>query len=165
MPATIQKKEAITPQEVRQILGIDNREIVNLCRSANITPKKNINGQIYFSKKEFEVLKKINNEKKSTSLAVTEQRTVITNLMTKLENIEQNITKNITDSVAKTIDEKLDGMDEVVVELIRCKTENENLRQKINELNKENYYLKNTLNSYKPLALGLYVKREDDFLM
>ena len=81
--------------------------------------------------------------------------------MTKLESIENNITS----SVAKTIDEKLEGMDEVVVELISCKTENERLRQKINELNKENYQLKNTINSYKPLALGLYVKREDDFLI
>lgn len=165
MPVIAQKKDAVTPQEVRSMLGIDNREIVNLCKQANITPKKNVNGQIYFSKKEFETLKKYNSERKSTALAVTEQKAVIDNLMTKLDFIEQSITKNITDSVAKTLDEKLDGMDEVVVELIRCKTENENLRQKINELNKENYHLKNTLNSFRPLALGLYMKREDDFLM
>lgn len=160
MQIIAQKKDTITPQEVRTMLGVDNREIVNLCRQANITPKKNINGQIYFSKKEFEVLKNTNSKKK-TSLAITEQKTVVNNLMTRLNDIE----KNIRETVAKTIDEKLEGMDEVVVELIRSKTENENLRQKINELNKENYYLKNTLNSYKPLILGLYVKREDDFLM
>lgn len=161
MPVFAQKEETITPQEVRDALGVDNREIVNLCRKANITPKKNINGQICFSKKELETLKRVNTESKSTALAISEQKAVINNLMTKLDNIE----KNITTSITKTLDEKLDGMDEVVVELIRCKTENENLKQKINELNKENYYLKNTLNSYKPLALGLYIKREEDFLM
>ena len=51
------------------------------------------------------------------------------------------------------------GMDEVVVELVRCKTENETLRYKMNELNKELYYLKNELNSYKNLGFGLYVKK------
>ena len=70
--------------------------------------------------------------------------------------------KNITDSMSKIIDEKLDGMDEVVIELIRCKTENETLRQKINELNKENYHLKNTVKSYKSVGLGLYIKKAND---
>ena len=161
MPGILQKNDNITPQEVRSNLGVDNREIVNLCKLAKISPKKNLNGQIYFSKKEYETLKKVKKQQQTTALTTAEQNTVITNLMTKLESIENNITS----SVAKTIDEKLEGMDEVVVELISCKTENERLRQKINELNKENYQLKNTINSYKPLALGLYVKREDDFLI
>ena len=161
MPAILNKNDNITPQEVRNTLGIDNREIVNLCKLAKISPKKNFNGQIYFSKKEFEALKRAKQQQKSTALTVAEQNTVITNLMTRLESIEHNI----TNSVAKTIDEKLEGMDEVVVELISCKTENERLRQKINELNKENYQLKNTINSYKPLALGLYVKRDDEFMI
>jgi predicted RNase H-like nuclease (RuvC/YqgF family) len=161
MPEIAQKDTRLTPQEVRTLLGIDNREIVNLCRKAKITPKKNINGQICFSRKEFEALKQADKESKSTAISVSEQKTVISNLMVKLETIE----KNITSSITKTIDEKLDGMDEVVVELIRCKTENENLKQKINDLNKENYYLKNTLNSYKHMAFGLYVKRDDDFLI
>ena len=56
--------------------------------------------------------------------------------------------------------EKLEGMDEVVVELIRCKTDNETLKQKIIDLNKELYQLKNDLNSYKPIGLGLYKKKE-----
>ena len=50
------------------------------------------------------------------------------------------------------------GMDEVVVELIRCKTDNETLRQKIVELNKEVYQLKNDMNSFRPLGMGLYIK-------
>lgn len=60
----------------------------------------------------------------------------------------------------KLLIEKLEGMDEVVVELIRCKTDNETLRQKIIDLNKEIYQLKNDLNCYKPIGLGLYKKKE-----
>ena len=51
-------------------------------------------------------------------------------------------------------------MDDVVVELIRCKTDNETLKQKIVDLNKEVYQLKNELNSYRPVALGFYKKKE-----
>ena len=53
-------------------------------------------------------------------------------------------------------------MDEVVVELVRCKTENETLRYKINELNKEVYNIKNELSLYKPIGLGFYVKKSVD---
>ena len=58
--------------------------------------------------------------------------------------------------------EKLDGLDEVIVELIKAKTENETLRQKINELNKENFALKTENSSFKPVGLGLYVKKSTD---
>ena len=66
----------------------------------------------------------------------------------------------LSSKISKVIDEKLEGMDEVVVELIRCKTDNETLRQKIIDLNKEIYRLKNDLNSYKPVGLGFYKKKE-----
>jgi cell division septum initiation protein DivIVA len=51
-------------------------------------------------------------------------------------------------------------MDDVVVELIRCKTDNETLKQKIVDLNKEIYQLKNEVNSYKSVGFGLYRKKE-----
>ena len=51
-------------------------------------------------------------------------------------------------------------MDEVVVELIRCKTENETLRFKMNELEKLNYSLKNQLAAYKNIGFNIYVKKE-----
>jgi len=46
--------------------------------------------------------------------------------------------------------------------LVRCKTENENLKNKVNELNKENFKLKNILNSFKPLVAGFYIKKEEE---
>ena len=64
--------------------------------------------------------------------------------------------------MSELLSEKMDGFDEIIVELIRAKTENENLRHKLNELSKENFYLKNNLTSYKPLGFGLYTKKQID---
>ncbi len=159
MPVQEQKKTILSPQEVRDILKTDNREIVRLCKKASIIPRKDDKGQTYFSYNEVQNLKTIKGSSpKNTALARQDSQKVVGSLLSTLESME----KNITDSMSKLIDEKLDGMDEVVVELIRCKTENETLRQKLNELNKENYHLKNTVKSYKPIGLGLYVKKVDD---
>lgn len=155
------EKTVLTPQEVRNILKTDNKEIVKLCKKASIVPKKDQNGQTYFSYNEVQNLKNLQGTPVAgTALAQADSQKVVANLLSTLELME----KNITDSMTKVIDDKLDGMDEVVVELIRCKTENETLRQKINELNKENYHLKNTVKSYKSVGLGFYIKKAtDDF--
>lgn len=156
-----QEKTILSPQEVRNILKTDNREIVRLCKKASIVPRKDKNGQTYFSYNEVQNLKTIQETpEKSTAITQADSQKVVGNLLSTLETME----KNITSSMSKIIDEKLDGMDEVVVELIRCKTENETLRQKINELNKENYHLKNTVKSYKSVGLGFFIKKvNDDF--
>lgn len=161
MPVIEEEKTVLTPQEVRNILKTDNREIIRLCKKAAIVPRKDKTGQTYFSYNEVQNLKNLQESSvKSTALTQADSQKVVGNLLSTLEAME----KNITDSMSKIIDEKLDGMDEVVVELIRCKTENETLRQKINELNKENYHLKNTVKSYSPIGLGLYIKKaSDDF--
>lgn len=151
-----QPKKTLSPQDVRNILKTDNDEIIKLCKRASIIPKKNNNGQTYFSYEEVKNLKSA--KESSTAVAQVDSQQVVSNLMSTLESLE----KNITDSMSKLIDEKLDGMDEVVVELIRCKTENETLRQKLNELNKENYHLKNSVKSYKSIGFGLYVKKANN---
>lgn len=159
MPVIEEKGNVLSPQEVRNILKTDNREIIQLCKKASIVPRKDKKGQTYFSYDEVQNLKSLQeNSSKSTKLAQVDSQKVVGNLLSTLEAME----KNITDSMSKIIDEKLDGMDEVVVELIRCKTENESLRQKLNELNKENYHLKNTVKGYKSVGLGFYVKRAND---
>lgn len=159
MPVTEQEKTVLSPQEVRNILKTDNREIVKLCKKASIIPKKDKNGQTYFSYDEVKNLRTLQGtSEKGTAITPAQSNKVVGNLLSTLERME----KNITDTMSKVIDEKLDGMDEVVVELIRCKTENETLRQKINELNKENYHLKNTLKSYKSVGLGLYIRKAND---
>ena len=152
------KEKILSPQEVRAILNTDNKEIVELCKRASIMPRKNSKGHTYFSYDEVKNLRKVQAQKKVTNPIVTsvqKQPTAIQNILTSLKEMENNL----SDRIAKVIDEKLEGMDEVVVELIRCKTDNETLRQKIVDLNKELYQLKNELNTYKPVAMGFYVKK------
>lgn len=173
--------KVLLPNDVRKLLNADNREIVELCRKTSVTPKKDQRGQIYFSVDE---VKKLRNAKSSivaemskrelekkrianpnggktmTLPAMTKpnSQAVVNDLLETLNKMENNITSSMT----KLIDEKLEGMDDVVLELVRCKTENENLKNKVNELNKENFKLKNALNSFKPLICGFFIKKEED---
>ena len=175
------KVEKLTPKMVRRLLGIDNKEIADLCRQISLIPKRDEKGQTYFSKEDVDVLQKIkqlhassaasvpiNNvvnykpqaiQKIPDSYTVTTENPEAQNIINAFAGIE----KKLIGRIAKVIDEKLDGMDEVVVELIRCKTENESLRQKINELNKLVYSLKNESNSYKPIGFNLYFRQNSDF--
>lgn len=153
------KGKALSPQEVRSILKADNREIVELCKRASILPRKNSKGQTYFSYDEVKNLRKVQAMKGAAmppAKTVDKQQPVMMNILSSLKDMENTI----SDKISKIIDEKLEGMDEVVVELIRCKTDNETLRQKIIDLNKEIYQLKNDLNSYKSVGLGFYKKKE-----
>ena len=158
------KEKTLSPQEVRAILNTDNKEIVELCKKASIMPRKNSKGMTYFSYEEVKNLRKVQAMKNSSSAPVSASNAVVsTQGTTAIQNILSSIKSmetTLSDRIAKVIDEKLEGMDEVVVELIRCKTDNETLRQKIVDLNKEVYQLKNRLSSYKSVGLGLYVKKE-----
>ena len=152
------KGKILSPQEVRNILKADNKEIVELCKRASILPKKNSKGQTYFSYEEVKNLRKVQAMKGVTKPVVQtgEKPSAMLSILSSLREMENKLSNKI----AKVIDEKLEGMDEVVVELIRCKTDNETLRQKIIDLNKEIYQLKNDLHSYKPVGLGFYKKKE-----
>lgn len=161
-------ERTLTPQEVRTILKADNKEIVDLCRKASIRPRKNSKGHTYFSYDEVKNLRRVQAKVKdavSTAVSVPAgvgggsiqgNSAALRNILTTLQDLEVKLSNKI----ASVIDEKLEGMDDVVVELIRCKTDNETLKQKIVDLNKEVYQLKNELNSYKPVALGFYKKKE-----
>lgn len=159
-------ERTLTPQEVRTILKADNKEIVDLCKKASIRPRKNAKGHTYFSYDEVKNLRKIQAKVKdavSTAVSVPvggsslqSNSAAVRSILTSLQDLESRLSNKI----ASVIDEKLEGMDDVVVELIRCKTDNETLKQKIVDLNKEVYQLKNELNSYKPVGLGFYKKKE-----
>ena len=160
--------KVLLPNDVRKLLNIDNKEIVELCKKTSVSPKKDSRGQIYFSVDE---VKKLRNAKSSVVAEMNEKKKVALPVMTKpdsqvvvngLLDTLNKMENNITTSMTKIIDEKLEGMDDVVLELVRCKTENENLKNKVNELNKENFKLKNVLNSFKPLMCGFYIKKEED---
>lgn len=156
------KERTLTPQEVRAILNTDNKEIVELCKKASIMPRKNNRGMTYFSYEEVKNLRKVQamKNKVTNPVAVKQESSTQMSAMNSILSSLKNMEDKLSDKIAQVIDEKLEGMDEVVVELIRCKTDNETLRQKIVDLNKEVYQLKNKLNSYKPVGLGFYVKKE-----
>lgn len=101
-------------------------------------------------------------QKKSQASAAAAIDRICTSLASMENNLLGKISKLVDEKLGAKLDEKLDGMDEVVVELVRCKTENETLRYKMNELNKEVYNLKNELSKYKPFGFGLYVKKNGE---
>ena len=162
--------KVLLPNDVRKLLNIDNKEIVELCKKTSVNPRKDSKGQIYFSVEE---VKKLKNAKTSIVSEMSERKSALSliskpNSQMVVNNLLDTLTKmenNITSSMTKLIDEKLEGMDDVVLELVRCKTENENLKNKVNELNKENFKLKNILNSFKPLVGGLYLKKEEENIL
>jgi len=159
------QEKTLSPQEVRAILNTDNKEIIELCKQASIMPRKNNKGITYFSYEEVKNLRRIQALKNASANhidapAVQTTGTAATTGFQSILSSIKSMENSLSDKIAKVIDEKLEGMDEVVVELIRCKTDNETLRQKIVDLNKEVYQLKNRLNCYKPVGLGLYVKKD-----
>ena len=158
MGASEVNENVLSPQDVRKILDSDNMEIVKLCKKADVSPRKTDDGKTYFSLEDVRTLKQIKDALYPESPAISRNASqlVVDSLIKSLRRMENSI----TDSVTKVLDEKLEGMDEVVVELIRCKTENENLRAQVEELNRENYSLRKENVSYKPFIFGLYTKEE-----
>ena len=49
--------KVLLPNDVRRLLNIDNKEIVELCKKTSVNPKKNKLGQVYFSIDEVKRLK------------------------------------------------------------------------------------------------------------
>lgn len=168
--------------QIKRILNTDISELKDLCKTACLRPKKDKMGSIYFSKDDVEVLQKLKNLNskidsiENNTQEAKEEANIVpvevhaesyplekseNNLqIAALERTLANLENNIVDKITSVLSEKMDGLDEVVVDLIRAKTENETLRQRINELNKENFSLKSENASYKPLILGFYKKEE-----
>ncbi len=211
-PQTADREEMISAVRVQQILNSNVVEVQNLCRKASLRPRKDELGNVYFSRSDVDVLKKVKELYEHTKLiqemktkqepaptvpAVTPapstsqnllarakarlrsevaapnpQREKPTQFMTQPQNTDvivsklynglSKLEKNIITQMNDLLSEKMDGLDEVILELIRSKTENETLRQRLNDLNKENFALKNEVANYKPVALGFYVKKGGD---
>lgn len=199
------REEIISALKAQEMLNSNISELESLCRKTSLRPRKDEFGNVYFSKNDVDILKKVkelysNSQKLAERKEVKEarpenifararakvreeiQEIQEVNEMRKPEIVElpatiedrKEETRQLTTSAVEValnrleetiltkmedlLSEKMDGLDEVILELIRSKTENENLRQKLNELNKENYSLKKEVNSYKPFGFGLYVK-------
>lgn len=198
--------EIISAMKAQELLDTNMTEIETLCEKTNLKPKRDEFGNLYFTKGDVEILKKVKNlfsakkaqairEKtfmsEETSALIANQKSLINarkqvqaeigemtrrqqmvshaprpvntqgTALAKIESSLSRVEENIISKMNALLSEKMDGLDEVIMELIRAKTENESLREKINNLNKENYALKSEVNSYKPFALGLYVKNNN----
>ncbi len=71
-----------------------------------------------------------------------------------------NARNDILSEVARLMDDKLAGLDEVIVELIRCKSENDALRQKAAALSERNETLEYEIGCFKSTGFGFYRKVE-----
>jgi len=110
--------------------------------------------------KKINFLEKAKVRTKTDSITALAKAHPATQLAHKLETLENNLISKMSEILS----EKMDGFDEIIVELIRAKTENENLRQQVNSLNKQVYILKGELASFNPVAFGFYTKKETDSL-
>jgi len=173
----LKSDKTFSPDEVKRILNIDNHEIQRLCREVCISPKKDaLTGKTFFLRNDVEILKKIKELHNKSQQVMDKHQSAIPSAMmaprhitkpdflekANFEALVENIisaNSTIIDKISDLIDEKLDGIDEVVVELIKCKSDNERLKEKVNQLTKDNYKLKNELESYKSIGFGLFVKK------
>jgi hypothetical protein len=84
-----------------------------------------------------------------------------TNGKTSLAYLVESIASSrdtILQEMSRLLDDRLAGLDEVVVELIRCKTENESLRQKLATALKDKEKVQDELNRFKPVQFGFFKK-------
>lgn len=184
---TKQNKNGILyPNDVRQILETDNDEIKRLCKQVKVYPKKDhLTGKTFFMKDDVEFLKRIKelhergqklldnkdhrlqspveNPINKVPSAILDGSALIKEFQNALEKVISN-QNNMVEKIQTSLDDKLEGMDEVVVELIQCKTENENLRMKLNQLTKENYDLRGEIELFRPVGFGLYTKNKNNSL-
>lgn len=69
---------------------------------------------------------------------------------------------SIVKELSANFEEKLEKLDDAILELISCKTENERLKAKIDNLTRENYRLKKENKSFKQVVPGFYVKTKPE---
>lgn len=79
------------------------------------------------------------------------------NITVMVEAVSQ-VKEGILKDLSRLLDDKLSGLDEVVVELIRCKSENDSLKKKLDEAVRSKEALEYELSRFKPVQFGFYRK-------
>lgn len=79
------------------------------------------------------------------------------NLAVMVETVSQ-VKEGILKDLSRLLDDKLSGLDEVVVELIRCKSENDSLKKRLEEAQRGRESLERELASFRPVQFGFYKK-------
>lgn len=148
----------LSPSEVRDILNADNEEIISLCKRASIVPKRNNRGLTYFSYNDVKRLQEVKNMK--NNLVRITPNAVVDRIMSSFSQMEEKISNNILDTLDKKLEEKMQGVEGMAAELIKVQTENEKLKNKIIELNRENVHMKMELEKFEKIGFGFYKKYE-----
>jgi len=76
---------------------------------------------------------------------------------TMVETVSQ-VKDSILKDMSRMLDDKLTGLDDVVVELIRCKSENDSLRRKLDDLQGKLVDMEEELTCFVPIQFGFYRK-------
>jgi len=175
---TLQERHGIVSAvDVKRILNTDNEEIKNLCKQLKVFPKRDKRtGKAFFMKEDVDFLMRMKSLHEQSQVSEPESKISQAYMSARRANIQDNTgllianefkglvekvmanQDKLLERMQNTLESKLDGLDEVVVELIQAKTENESLRIKLNQMTKENYELKNNLEAFKPVGFGFYVK-------
>lgn len=79
-----------------------------------------------------------------------------------LINALMHTQNHIVQELTEVFDRRFEKFDEIVMDLIRCKTENERLKNKVDNLTRDNYKLKKDVECYKSIIPGIYIKKESD---
>lgn len=87
---------------------------------------------------------------------------VINNEAMQMINALMHTQNHIVQELTDVFDKRLEKFDEIILDLIRCKTENERLKQKVDNLTRDNYKYKKDVESFRSVIPGLYIKKELD---
>ncbi len=167
-----------------ELLHTEEAKILNLCNRLGIHPHRNERtGHLFFGIKDVETLQKAFEDEKlglaprsaeSTALqtgpqltparggyasaqrSVALSRADLSGIVESVSNAKEEILRDLS----QLLDDKLSGLDEVVVELIRSKSENDSLRDEIKRLEESREQLRAELDKFKPAAFGFYRKED-----
>ena len=147
------KETTLSPHEVREILNSDNKEIIRLCKLAAITPRQNSRGYTFFSYDEVRRLKELREKYKQSVLNSKQFKTLET-----IKSAFYQMEEVLPGGATEYLNQKFRKLEEFFEEYEKIKSENETLKLKLAKTSKENCYLKDRINEYKPLGMGVYIK-------
>lgn len=183
----------ILPKTVRALLNINNDEILHLCKEGDVPLRQNAKGLTYFTTEDVKTLKKLQEiQAKTKSEPVIQLKNSLKKLPAKrldaksqlpenssnaetvallkqisaaVTSIESGVYNKFSVLLEEKLEEKLGGIDEVIMDLVRSKAEAEQMRKDMAEKDKEIYALKNELSSFRQIIGSIYIKQEleDEF--
>lgn len=183
----------ILPKTVRALLNINNDDILHLCKEGDVPLRQNAKGLTYFTTEDVKTLKKLQEiQAKTKSEPVIQLKNSLKKLPAKkydaksqlpenssnaetvallkqisaaVTSIESGVYNKFSVLLEEKLEEKLGGIDEVIMDLVRSKAEAEQMRKDMAEKDKEIYALKNELSSFRQIIGSIYIKQEleDEF--